>query len=461
MVAVTDQVKERLARADDYTIRTVPDDARRRPLGLMLVGIGLFFVINTLWNGGLIAQMQPMPGVIVAALVGAFINALIAALIAYLASREGINMGMLVRYSFGSLGYLLPLLILAFIIVGFIALGLGIGAVFSTTLTPIDSGLFWMVVLALLVLVSSSIGIAAILGVSRISVPLILLGVLTASVIAINEVGGVGAAFELGATGESVQPIGVAISLVVAQWITGILIYTADVYRFAPRGPAAALIAFGAVMIGQPIFTVAGALLVQAYQIPSFADMPNAFALAGIGFIGWLTLVLAFWTTVDNSAYSSSQALGNAFLKNRLYFVPVAILLGFIAAYFGLATQYFVPFLGVITALVPPIVGVIFADYFVVARRDYPLPGRILSPRLFRPPAGVRMPMVKYGAVLGWVAGFAWIVWGPSLIGIPALEAIIIAFAIHAIVGSFVRQDIEVGEDVPEAEPAPGPAATT
>lgn len=132
------------------------------------------------------------------------------------------------------------------------------------------------------------------------------------------------------------------------------------------------IIPAGVIMIG------IGAVLTIAFKT---ADISALFIKIGTPFIGGLALVLATWKVNVVNAYSGGIAVANVFniperyRKLTLFGVGVV---GTILAAIGIL-NYFEPVMSVLSAMIPPVAGVMGASYWLVhhGRKDEwaPTPG--------------------------------------------------------------------------------------
>lgn len=128
-----------------------------------------------------------------------------------------------------------------------------------------------------------------------------------------------------------------------------------DVWKAAAFG----IIPSGLLMIG------VGAVLTIAYQT---SDITAVFLSIATPFIGGVALILAAWKTNLVNAISGGIALINIFniskQKEKLA-VGVAGTIGTVLAVVGIL-NYFTPIMSILSAMVPPVAGVMIASYWVV-----------------------------------------------------------------------------------------------
>ncbi|WP_435924628.1 cytosine permease [Paenibacillus sp. DYY-L-2] len=125
---------------------------------------------------------------------------------------------------------------------------------------------------------------------------------------------------------------------------------------------------FGIIPAGLLMISV-GAVLTLAYQTN---DVAAVFLKIATPFIGGVVLILAAWKTNMVNAISGGFALVNVFnvsKEKEKWAVGVAGLIGTVLAVIGIL-DYFTPVMSVLSAMVPPVAGVMIASYWVVNKGD-------------------------------------------------------------------------------------------
>ena len=140
----------------------------------------------------------------------------------------------------------------------------------------------------------------------------------------------------------------------------------------------------------------------------------------GSPILGLIVLVLATWTTNVSNAYSSGFALLNitgAKDNKRSIFTFCAGIVGTLLAVLGI-TNFFGAFLNILAVFIPPIVGVVAIDYFILRKGD---------PEKWR-----SMPGINWAGVIAWGVGSVVALLTPTFF-IPTLTAIILACVLYLI----------------------------
>jgi cytosine permease len=112
-----------------------------------------------------------------------------------------------------------------------------------------------------------------------------------------------------------------------------------------------------------------GAILSFAYQT---SDIAAVFINITTPFIGGTVLILATWKTNMVNAISGGFALTNVLHISKdkeKWAVGVAGLIGTVLAVIGIL-NYFTPVMSVLSAMVPPVAGVMIASYWIMNKGD-------------------------------------------------------------------------------------------
>lgn len=102
------------------------------------------------------------------------------------------------------------------------------------------------------------------------------------------------------------------------------------------------------------------------------ADITSVFTELGLPVLGIIALILATWTTNAVNAFSGGIAIINVFnISKEKERIAVAIAggVGTLLAVVGIL-DYFVPIMSVLSAMIPPVAGVMIASYWVIQKGD-------------------------------------------------------------------------------------------
>jgi len=154
-------------------------------------------------------------------------------------------------------------------------------------------------------------------------------------------------------------------------------------------------------------------------------DITQVMASLGAPIIGLIILILATWTTNTVNAYSGGIALTNLFQlhdSKRPLATAIAGILGTILAVAGIL-NYFLNFLSILTSTIPPIAGVMIADYWVKKKGD--------------PSKWFKYPGVNWVGVISWLVGA--LVGIYVKVGIAPINAILVSFFAYLVLVSIVK----------------------
>lgn len=157
-----------------------------------------------------------------------------------------------------------------------------------------------------------------------------------------------------------------AVSMVVASFALGGVI-SGDYSRYAKsRKDVVKSTVLGVFPSGMVMMLIGAILSIVTGQY----DISLVLAAVGVPALGLVALVLATWTTNVTNAYSGGLAVSNLFGFGEDRFkvsCAVAGVIGTILAAAGLLSE-FEFFLNILSALIPPIAGVMIASYWILGK---------------------------------------------------------------------------------------------
>lgn len=118
----------------------------------------------------------------------------------------------------------------------------------------------------------------------------------------------------------------------------------------------------------------AGLLMIAAGAVfavtSDTADITSVFSQLGFPIIGVIAMLLATWTTNAVNAFSGGIAIVNVFnvsKEKQTLAVAAAGGIGTVLAAIGIL-DYFVPIMNVLSAMIPPVAGVMIASYWLIQK---------------------------------------------------------------------------------------------
>jgi cytosine permease len=162
--------------------------------------------------------------------------------------------------------------------------------------------------------------------------------------------------------------LNMAITLVFGTFVSGATQAT-NWTRFAKSGRVAVFSSLIGFFIGNGLMIIAGAYGAIVYQQP---DVVEVLVLQGLSMAAVVMLFLNLWTTQDNTIYNFAAAGCNMLRTNRRKTVTlVGAGIGTLLAIGGMY-EMLIPFLILLGSIIPPIGGVIMANYFYCHKQQYP-----------------------------------------------------------------------------------------
>ena len=358
------------AASDDNPLAPTRPEHKQEAWPMMTLAFGWGFLITGLLTGGNMAAGMPFwPDLIGAAFIGNSVNFVVGALIGYMGYKTACNSALLYRFTYGRIGVYLPVIFLAMLLTGW--QGIVVGAFGFAWTQSYDSIWFYAVAIFAGVLYTAT-AYYGVKGIQKVSVPsvLILVGVgIYAAYISIDKVGGWDAFLALSRQQAQQKPItfGAGINMVIGSWIVGAVVMP-EFTRFAKNGWVAIGIPFVVLMISQYFLQVIGAMGASAFGAADFTTymVKQGFVVAGLALIG---MSLALWTTGDANLYLPAVQTASTFRKPQKAMV---VLWGVLGTILGLGIyQHFLNWINLLANIVPPLVGPMIVDYYIVHRCKY------------------------------------------------------------------------------------------
>jgi cytosine permease len=413
---VLDAAKE--TASADNPLEPLQPGQRREAFPLLTLAFGWGFLVTGLLTGGALGQGLPFwPDLVVASFLGNAMNFVIGGLVGYMGYKTACNSGLLYRFAYGNIGAYLPVLFVALLTIGW--QGIVVGAFGFTWAQSFDSPTFYAVALGagLLYTFTTFFGVSALEKVSMPSVVLLVGVGVYAAWLNVDKVGGWGNFVAMSADKSAQSPLSMkdAINLVVGSWIVGAIVMS-EYTRFAKKAWVALAIPFVVLIISQWFLQIVGSMggiVSGTYEFTTYM-LEQGMIIGGLGLIA---MSLALWTTGDTNLYLPSIQTASVFRRPQKVTTLICGLLGTILG-LGLY-QHFLSWIGLLASLVPPLIGPIIVDYYLVNRMNYDSNDLKRLP-LWNPvaiAAYVIGAIVAYASSQGFVVpGLGWVF--PSLLGL-------------------------------------------
>lgn len=353
----------------EYSRCAVPESERKSYVSLTIIWTGFIFAIVSLMAGGSVALGLTFKQIIAVCLIGNVFLCLIAVAVSVIACRTGCTFALLTRYSFGSSGSRIASLFVPIVNVGWYTIQSASYGHFVASIFHFgDVGeAICMVISAALMGIFAFYGVKAIAILGYIAIPAIIFLSIATTVRAMGALGTIEALLNYVPS----APISIAagVTTVIGAWILSTATCLSDIMRYAKSTKSAIAAALTGLLGGNILMLVCGAIATIAMND---YDLTNI--LLGLGLIvpSLILMTTNIFTTNAANLYSTGLNLANAFKMGR---TKIMIILIAISSLCTLTRPYqvdfFYNFLNVLGNVVPPLAGIIIADYFLVHKGHY------------------------------------------------------------------------------------------
>lgn len=363
-----DEAEERAAVDNPFS--PVTEAQRQDTLPMLTLAFGWGFLVTGLLTGGALGAGVPFwPDLIAASLLGNLVNFAVGAAVGYIGWKTACNSGLLYRFIYGRIGVYLPVVFLALLVTGW--QGIVVGAFGFAWTQSFDSPAFYAVSVFAGVLYTATTYFG-VKGIAKVSVPavaiLVVVG-LYAIYVNVDRAGGFGAFLQLSVQTAAKKPISFtqAVNLVIGSWIVGAVVMP-EYTRFARKAWVALAIPFIVLIISQWFLQIVGAMggiVSGAADFTTYMSQ-QGLMVAGLGLIG---MSLALWTTGDANLYLPVIQTASVFRRPTRVMV---LLWGTLGTVLGLGIyQHFLTWIDFLANIVPPLIGPLVVDYYLVNKADY------------------------------------------------------------------------------------------
>ena len=355
----------------DYELEAVPQDKRRSFWSITVVWTGYVFLITSMMAGGGLAQGMTMSEIIGATFAGNIFLSAVAVAISYIACKTGLTFALITRHSFGVEGSRAASLFAPLINLGWYAIqsalyGHLIAEIFG--LSPAGEYVA-MACSALVMGIFAIIGMEALTVLGLVAIPAIIFLSIAAAMRAVAGVDGGMSAIMSMVPAES-MPWSKGVILVIGTWIFSAATCIADIMRYAKSVKDALLSATIALVLGNSLLILCGAI--TAFAVND-SDLVNVLLKLGLVVPALVLMTTNLFTTNATNLYSNALGLANVFRKAGKRNIFIGMLA--FAMLMTLTRPYRIDalfaFLNTLGTVVPPLPGIILADYFILKKGSY------------------------------------------------------------------------------------------
>ena len=361
----------------DFPLSEAPRSARKGLLSISMVLFSFTFFTGTMFAGGKLGMAFNFVDMLWIAAIGNTLLALYAAALALIASRSGLNTVLMGRLCFGEAGSRLSDFLLGFAELGWYAWGTATVAIVLVKMLGLAEGF----TLPLMVFFGMGFSITAIIGykgldvLSRVSVPLMFVLLIVSMYIATQHVGGFSGLAAV--IPQQTMTVSAAITMVFGTFASGATQAT-NWTRLSRSGRIAVTASVVSFLLGNGLMIVTGAWCAMVYQQ---ADIVEVMMLQGLSFAAVVMLCLNLWTIQGPTIYNVAAATCHLVRSERRRTMTLlAAAVGVLLAMGGMY-EMLIPFLVLLGSVIPPIGGVIMADFWFRHRGKYPALASVQLPR--------------------------------------------------------------------------------
>ena len=357
-----------MSQSVEFALREVPQSQRRGLYSISLVLLSFTFFTGTMFAGGKLGLSFRFIDMLWIAFIGNALLAIYAAVLAFISCRSGLNAVLLGRFCFGQVGSRLSDMILGGAELGWYAWGT---AALAISLCGLWGWPDWVKYLLMIGLgfgfcTTALMGVNGLNLLSFFSVPLMLVLLIISIVKATYHVGGWESLITI--MPEHSMSWSTAITVVFGSFASGATQAT-NWTRLSRSGKAAVTSSFFSFFIGNGVMIIAGGWCAIVYQQ---TDIVTVMILQGLSFMAIVMLCINLWNVQGPTLYNVSAAACHLIRTDpRQATTLICAAIGILLAVSGISDML-VPFLGLLGALIPPIGGVIMADFWFVHRGHYP-----------------------------------------------------------------------------------------
>ena len=404
---------------EEYSKSAVPMSARKPFMSALIISLGYVFVVTSMQAGSTIGVGLPFGSMVGAVLLSSLILTVLSCIMGVIATKSGLSFGLLSRYSFGEAGTWVPIAIVAITTIGWFSIDAYLIGDSAHRLFPVLPTLLIAILGGIGMTLTARNGTKWMNWLSNIAVPVILIFGVISIVWAFRDVGGIEGMNAI--VKEDTLTFAQAVTLGVGSYAVGSVMFTPDIMRFAKNASTSIVVMIITIMIGNSFMVFFGAIGSVVYNDP---DIMGVLAIQGLLAPAFLVMVLNIWSTAQGCVYSGSMSLASVIKMPRKRLVLIFGVLGIILACVGFYNM-FGTYINFLASTVPPLVGLIFADFLFKYKGVYPDVDK------------ANLPKADWGSFLAWAVGF-----GVSYIqvGLPSINCVVAAFLVKMIVDLAARK---------------------
>lgn len=419
----------------DFEKSAVPKSARKSFWSITIVWLGFVFVITSMMTGGGLASGLSFKEIITAITLGNIFLCIIAVAIANMASKTGLSFALITRHTFGNKGSKIATLFVPIVNIGWYTIQAATYGKFISSVLGIEGyGELAILFLSAIVMgIFSFAGIKAITILGYVAIPAIIflsLGTALKS----GNIAGWDRIFSW-APKESMSMVN-GVTIVIGTWILSTATCIADTMRFAKNPKEAMISACVGLFGGNSLLILCGAIAGIGMKD---SDLTAVLLKLGLVIPSLILMTTNIFTTNAANLYSSSLNLANSFRTNRKKIIAIVLIAsGLLCLTRPYNIDFLFTFLNLLGVIVPPLAGIILANYYIVNKRHYPdLDSNLIKDWDIAPWISWAIALVLVKILEGFATGGGAV---NGIFGLPALNGIIAGFISYTIISKFTKK---------------------
>ncbi|WP_033294825.1 purine-cytosine permease family protein [Amycolatopsis jejuensis] len=429
---MADGTENTVVGSDDYALERVPIDARYPWWSVAIQRFGQLSALAQFLLGATLGFGMTFWNAILAITVWAVLLEVVTIFVGIAGMREGLSTSVLARWTgFGTKGSALIGLLIAVSLIGWFGVQ---NAVFGTGLHALLGGLptwAWSLFGGIAVTVIVIYGFGSMTWTAYITVPAFLALAIWAVTRELSQ-HSISALLSSPPAGPALS-LAAGATLVAGGFIVG-AVMTPDMTRYNRSvGDVVKQTVLG-VTLGEYVVGVIGVLLAHAARSSDIVMMITTTS----GLIGTIVLIASILKINDWNLYSSSLGLVNVvdvLFGRKLNRAVVTIFVGVVGSVLSAVgiLNYFTEFLTFIGVLLPPVAGIMIAEYFVVKTWR-----RTLDESRAHGALPAAAPNWVPAGLVAWAAGG--LAGQFETFGIPTINSLVVATAVYLGLGTLARR---------------------
>ncbi|WP_299530643.1 cytosine permease [uncultured Streptomyces sp.] len=422
----TDADTSKQIGSDDYSLSRVPRDKRLGFWTMLLQWLAQSGSISQFTLGATIGVGMTFGDAFLAFTLGAVILEIVIFAIGLAGMREGLATPMLTRWAgFGRNGSALVSFVIAVSLVGWFGVQ---NTIFGNSVSELVGGPSWLWCVCAGVAITALVifGFRYMAAFAKVVAPLFFLMVAWSVVTTLND-HSLSDLIHSPPPGETI-PLAVAATAIAGGYMTGAIV-SPEMTRYNRKGSHVFLQSASSMILSEYIVGLTGVLLGHLVKSSEVSHI----VLSTSGVFGVIVVLMSTAKINDWNLYGSSLGVVNFFqvvFGKRLHRGVVTVALGIagtVLSAVGIMT-HFTEFLTILGVAIPPIGGIVVAEYWIVKRMRAPLDATREAETLpATSPTWVPMALVI------WAAAFCVGKFYDG--GIPALNSLLTAFLLYCVIG--------------------------